>query len=327
MLVSAHGRKSNAALLSVASNSLLVAGKLAIGLMIGSVAVISEAIHSAVDLLAALIALFAVRTSHKPADREHPFGHGKIENISGTVEALLIFLAAAWIIYEAAKKLMHPEVVESIGWGVLVMGVSSLVNILVSSHLFRVARETESIALEGDAWHLRTDVYTSAGVMLGLLLILVGERLLPAYDWHWLDPAAAIVVALLIARAAWHLTRDAAGDLLDASLPPTERQWLREYIRRPRPAVHGYHDLRTRRSGEVRFIEFHLIVHGDMTVEESHYMTDVMTLEINKQFPNAVVTIHVEPCDGRCEPKCVDGCLLTEQERAEHRRLHHDRRA
>lgn len=319
MLVSAHGRKSNAALLSVASNSTLVAGKLIIGLMIGSVSVISEAVHSAVDLLAALIALFAVRTSHKPADREHPFGHGKIENISGTIEALLIFLAAAWIVYEAVGKLRHPEPVTSLGWGVLVMGVSSLVNILVSAHLFRVARETESIALEGDAWHLRTDVYTSAGVMLGLGLILVGERCLPAYDWHWLDPVAAIVVALLIAHAAWRLTREAAGDLLDASLPPTERQWLREYIRRPRPAVHGYHDLRTRRSGEVRFIEFHLIVHGDMTVEESHYLTDVMTLEINKQFPNAIVTIHVEPCDGRCAPKCVDGCLLTEEERAEQR--------
>ena len=324
--MSASRRKSNAALVSVASNSALVAGKLVIGLMIGSVAVVSEAIHSALDLTAALIALFAVRTSHKPADREHPFGHGKIENISGTIEALLIFAAAVWIIYEAVQKLLHPEAVESVEWGALVMAVSSAVNIGVSQYLFSVARETESIALAGDAWHLRTDVYTSAGVMVGLLLIPVGERFLPAYNWHWLDPAAAIVVALLIARAAWRLTRDAAGDLLDTSLPQTERQWLREYIRRPRPAVHGYHDLRTRRSGEVRFIEFHLIVHGDMTVEESHYMTDVMTLEINKQFPNAIVTIHVEPCDGRCEPKCVDGCLLTEEERTEHRKRHHDGR-
>ncbi len=315
--MSASQRKSRAALLSVASNSALVAGKLVIGLMIGSVAVVSEAIHSALDLTAALIALFAVRTSHKPADREHPFGHGKIENISGTIEALLIFGAAVWIIYEAVQKLLHPEAVESIEWGALVMAVSSAVNIGVSQYLFSVARETESVALAGDAWHLRTDVYTSAGVMLGLLLIPVGERFLPAYNWHWLDPAAAIVVALLIARAAWRLTRDAAADLLDVSLPPTERQWLREYICRPRPAVHGYHDLRTRRSGEVRFIEFHLIVHGDMTVDESHYMTDVMTLEINTQFPNAIVTIHVEPCDGRCEPKCVDGCLLSEEERAE----------
>ncbi len=317
--MSSQRRKSNAALLSVASNSTLVAGKLIVGFMIGSVSVISEAIHSAVDLIAALIALFAVRTSHKPADREHPFGHGKIENISGTIEALLIFVAAGWIIYEAVRKLIDPEPVVSIGWGILVMGISALVNIGVSGHLFTVARETESIALEGDAWHLRTDVYTSTGVMLGLLLMLLGDRLLPAYDWHWLDPVAAIIVALLIARAAWRLTRDAAGDLLDASLPPTERRWLREYLRTPRQGVHGYHNLRTRRSGEVRFVEFHLIVHGDMTVNESHYLTDVMTVEIRKHLPNATVTIHVEPCDGRCEPKCLDGCFLTEQQRAAHR--------
>jgi cation diffusion facilitator family transporter len=309
-----------AAMLSVASNSALVVGKLLVGIMVGSVSVISEAIHSAVDLVAALVALFAVRTSHRPADREHPFGHGKIENVSGTIEALLIFAAALWIIYEAVGKLMHPEDMRAVGWGVLVMGVSSVVNIAVSEYLFRVARETESIALEGDAWHLRTDVYTSAGVMFGLILMLLGDRFLPAYDWRWLDPVAAIIVALLIARAAWRLTQDAASDLLDASLPASERNWLEQYIRIPRPGVHGYHNLRTRRGGEIRFVQFHLIVHGDMTVNESHYLTDVMTVEIQKRFPDANVTIHVEPCDGLCEPKCLDGCLLTEEQRIEYRR-------
>ena len=155
-------RKSSVALLSVASNTILVLLKLTVGIIIGSVSVISEAIHSSVDLLAAMIALFAVRTSGKPADAEHPFGHGKVENMSGTVEALLIFLAAGWIIFEAVKKLKNPEPLEEVGWGVAVMIVASAANILVSRALFKVGKETDSVALQADAWHLRTDVYTSA---------------------------------------------------------------------------------------------------------------------------------------------------------------------
>ena len=133
--------------------------------MIGSVSVISEAIHSGVDLLAAVIALFAVRKSAKPADEDHPFGHDKVENISGTVEALLIFLAAGWIIFEAVKKLIDPEPLDEAGWGVAVMLLSVAANIIVSKKLFSVGEETDSVALKADAWHLATDVYTSLGVM------------------------------------------------------------------------------------------------------------------------------------------------------------------
>lgn len=191
-----------------------------VGLSIGSVAVISEAIHSAVDLLAALIALFAVHTSAKPADVDHPFGHGKVENISGALEALLIFLAAGWIIYEAVPKLTHPagESIQ-VGWGILVMLFSSVVNMLISQRLFIVGKKTDSIALQSDAWHLRTDVYTSAGVMLGLSIIWLGGKLFPAIDLHWVDPLAALVVALLIIKAAWKLTSEAVRDLLDSRLP------------------------------------------------------------------------------------------------------------
>ncbi|MEN6375455.1 MAG: cation diffusion facilitator family transporter [Smithella sp.] len=168
------------ALLSVISNSALVTMKFVVGLVIGSVSIISEAIHSGVDLLASIIALFSVKTSSKPADKNHSFGHGKIENISGTVESLLIFAAAGWIIYEAFQKISKPAPIDNLGWGIGVMLTSSVVNIIVLQRLFKIGRETNSIALQADAWHLRTDVYTSAGVMIGLVLMWCGQLFFPA---------------------------------------------------------------------------------------------------------------------------------------------------
>ncbi len=309
-------RKAMVAWLSVISNTSLVAGKLVIGLLIGSVSVMSEAIHSGVDLLAAVIALFAVKTSHKVADEEHPFGHGKVENVSGTIEALLIFLAAGWIIYEALHKLLQPEPLEAVGWGVGVMFVSSVVNIIVSEMLFKVGQETDSMALQADAWHLRTDVFTSAGVMVGLALILVGERFLPGVDLLWLDPVAAILVALMIVHAAWRLTRDSGRDLLDASLPVEEIDRIREIVRGFGSPVRGFHHLRTRKGGANRFVEFHLVVDKDLSVEKAHQVADALTTAIQANLTAATVTIHVEPCDGRCRPLCLEGCLLAEAERA-----------
>src|SRR3989304_4174382 len=168
-------RKSRAAMISVISNTALVLMKLIVGLLIGSVSVISEAIHSGFDLLAAVIALFSVRTSSRPADSDHPFGHGKIENVSGAIEALLIFLAAGWIIFEAVKKFLYSEPMEAANWGVGVMFISAITNIFVSQMLFKVGKETDSVALQADAWHLRTDVYTSAGVMVGLATVCLGD--------------------------------------------------------------------------------------------------------------------------------------------------------
>ncbi len=304
-------------MLSIGSNTLLVAVKLFVGISIGSVAVVSEAIHSAMDLVAALIAYAAVCASGRPADAGHPFGHGKAENISGAIEALLIFAAAAWIIREAALKLAHAETLKMAHWGAAVMLLSCVVNIAVSSHLFRVARETDSIALEADAWHLRTDVYTSAGVMLALGAIWLGESLAPGRHFHWFDPVAAIAVALLILRAAWRLTVDSVRDLMDSSLPPEEERWIRDYISRLTPTIRGFHRLRTRKAGGRRFIEFHLLVESDMSVEDAHRICDVMGCDIEDRFPSSSVTIHVEPCNGDCKPYCREGCLLDAREREE----------
>lgn len=298
----------------------LVVLKIIVGIGIQSVSVISEAIHSAMDLLAALIALFAVRSSGKPADDEHPFGHGKIENISGTVEALLIFGAALWIIWEAVKKLLHPEAMAEPGWGVAVMLFSAVANMIVSTMLFKVGKETDSVALQADAWHLRTDVYTSAGVMVGLGLIWIAERLLPNQNWHWIDPMAAIGVALLIMRTAYKLTLESGKDLLDASLPPDEERWIRNYAASLHGSVRGFHRLRTRKSGSHRFVQFHLLVSADMSVKKSHKLHDDIVGAIKDRFPDSTVTIHIEPCDATCKPECVEGCLLSEFERQEMRR-------
>lgn len=293
-------QKTAAAWLSVTSNVTLVVLKIIIGLLIGSVSVISEAIHSAVDLLAAVIALVAVKQSGREADETHPFGHGKIENISGTIEAILIFVAAGWIIYEAALKIIHPHEIETPGWGVLVMAVSAGVNYLVSGVLFRVGKKTDSIALQADGWHLRTDVWTSLGVMAGLMIIWAGDAFFPRLgdSLHLVDPVAAIAVALLIIHAAWKLTMDSARDLIDSQLPPDEQDWIRQLLDDAKPEVKNYHRLRTRKAGSQRFVEFHMRVDPQMTVQESHLLAHAITDRLKNRFPGASVTIHVEPYRG-----------------------------
>ena len=316
-----NNRKIRAAVLSVISNTALVVIKLITGLLIGSVSIISEAIHSGVDLLAAVIALFSVKTSSLPADSEHPFGHGRIENISGTIEALLIFVAAIWIIVEAVKKLLESGNDRGSRLGGRSNEISAITNIFVSKMLFKVGRETDSIALQADAWHRKTDVYTSAGVMAGLALLWLAEWLFPDGNFFWLDPVAALVVAVLIIKAAYDLTSQSAKDLLDVHLPSVELEWIKEKINEQAGIIHGFHDLRTRKAGHFRFIEFHLKVESLMSVIDSHAIAKELSNEIKIQFPNTTVTIHIEPCDGKCVEKCIGGCFLPEQKREEKRKI------
>jgi cation diffusion facilitator family transporter len=308
-----HKKKARVALLSVISNSILVAMKLLIGLLIGSVSVISEAIHSGVDLVAAGIALFAVKKAGEPADKRHPFGHGKVENISGTIEALLIFVAAIWIIFEAVKKMITPGPMESVGWGIIVMMISATANYFVSGMLFKVGKETDSVALQADGWHLRTDVYTSAGVMVALAVIYFGGIFIPGANLHWMDPAAAIFVAMLILKASYDLTKKAAVDLIDTSLPAGEQRLIRQSILNQRNNIIGFHDLRTRKAGSERFVEMHLVVDSKLSVERSHKITDDISDEIRNALPETDVTIHVEPCNGNCSADCEHDCEMSDK--------------
>jgi cation diffusion facilitator family transporter len=306
-------RKTNAALLSITSNLMLVILKFITGAAIGSVSIVSEAVHSSVDLLAAIIAFFSVKTSGKPADEDHPFGHGKVENISGTVEALLIFLAAGWIIMEAYDKLREPRPLDSAVWGVAVMLLSVSANIIVSRHLFKVGEETDSVALKADAWHLKTDIYTSLGVMAALAIITAGGIIAPRTDLHWVDPAAALIVAALIIKAAYHLTVESARDLVDVGLPADEVEDVRRHVMAFAPTIRGIHRLRTRKAGSSRFVEFHIRVDAAMSVDESHRITDMVCCSIKEHFPGTTVTIHIEPCNCALAEEGSCGCLLSRE--------------
>lgn len=308
-------QKTTVALLSVISNSLLVILKLITGILTGSISVLSEAAHSSMDLIASMIAFFAVRISARRPDKEHPFGHGKIEDISALAEASLIFIAAVWIVIEAIHKLLNPQPLETIGWGALVMLFSVLANITVSQLLFHVGKKTESPALIADAWHLRTDVYTSAGVFSGLAIIWAGGLLFPGINLNWVDSVAAIAVALLICQAAFKLTISAVKDLIDTSPSPQEMLWLSTYLKSWYPTVRSIHRLRTRKSGAARFIDLHVVVDPSMTVNDSHEITEKMTASIREKMSGADLTVHIEPCDGSCKRACLDGCLMGEQEK------------
>jgi len=291
--------KNRAAKLSIVSNTILVVLKLVVGIMMQSVSVISEAVHSAIDLVAALIAWFSIREAGKPADDEHRFGHGKIENVAGTIEAVLIFGAAFYIIWEAVHKLRTGTVeIESLGMGAAVMAVSALVNYLISRHLLSVAIKTDSVALEADGLHLRTDVYTSIGVLGGLVAIkLTGIAML--------DPIFAIAVACMIIKAAWDLTKTAFFHILDVKLPDDEESLIHDVLKRFAGQYIEYHKLRTRKSGHVRHLDMHLVVPKQMTVEEGHNLAHRISADIEKELPYSQILVHIEPCPGVCDPCAV----------------------
>ncbi len=278
--------KIRVARLSILSNTFLILIKIAAGIISGSVSIISEAIHSSMDLVAALIAFFSVRVSDNPPDSRHPYGHGKIENISGVIEALLIFVAAGWIIFEAIKKLSAESIeLDSIGLGSLVMIVAAVVNTIVSMKLYKVARETNSVALEADALHLKTDVYTSLGVAVGLGLIMLTGL-------NWLDPIVAIMVAVFIIFESFRLLSRAFSPLLDEAWQPAEVKDLE--ITLDEMNVH-FHELRTRVAGNYRFIDLHIEIPQDVSVGDAHRYCDEIEEELKKRYDNLNITIHVEP--------------------------------
>jgi cation diffusion facilitator family transporter len=278
--------KVKIARLSIISNTLLIIMKLAAGILSGSVSIISEAIHSSMDLVAAIIAFFSVKVSDNPPDTRHPYGHGKVENISGVIEAILIFIAAIWIIVEAVKKLLGEKIeLDSIVVGSVVMLISAVVNAVVSGRLYKVARETNSVALEADAFHLKTDVYTSLGVAAGLALILITHI-------NWLDPVVAILVALFIIKESFQLLSKAFTPLLDTAWGENEIHDLEETLKKLNV---NYHDLRTRVAGNYRFLDIHIQIPEDVSVGSAHKYCDRIENELIRNYQNLTVTIHVEP--------------------------------
>ena len=286
--------KKRVAWLSVLSNTCLTAGKLMAGFLTGSVSILSEAAHSAIDLIASGIATFSVHASDRPPDQTHPYGHEKIENVSGVIEGLLIFGAAAWIIYEAVDKFIHGVELHYLGHGIAVMALSAVINLVVATLLKRSALRNRSVALEADAAHLYTDVYTSLGVFLGLLIITAGRRFFDA-QLAWLDPVIAIGVALLILSAAYRITRKSFLPLMDSSAPDGEIQKIKAVMEEFGERGLDFHKLRTRGAGASLHVDLHMGVGPGVSLEDGHEVSHELKSRIEETVPGAKVLVHLEP--------------------------------
>jgi cation diffusion facilitator family transporter len=293
--------KSAAAALSVASNALLIAVKLVAGVLTGSIAILTEAVHSLVDLVASIVAFVSVRKAEEPADAEHPYGHQKVESLAATIEGLLILVGAGIIVYEAIRRLAVGATVELVGVGIAVMAVSAVSNFAVSAVLARQARRHDSPALEGDAAHLRTDAMTSAGVLLGLCVVKVtGDS---AYD-----SITALIVSGAIVAAGLRIVRRSSGVLVDEALPSEEMDRIEAAIAAARTGeVAGYHKLRARRAGNRRYIDLHVQYQAGTTLERAHDLAHTMRDSIEAAIPNAEVLIHVEPESSLRDPARARG--------------------
>lgn len=292
----AHKEITSVARLSIYSNTLLLVIKLAVGFFLGSISVLSEALHSGIDLLAAVIANYSVKKAGQPADDEHKFGHGKFENVSGTIEAFLILIAAIIIIFKASEKIITGQDLKSefIGIGIAVMGISAAVNFYVSRKIMKVAKRAESIALEADAYHLTTDVYTSVGVFIGLVLIqITGNSIF--------DPVMAILVGFIILKASYDLTKRSVSGIMDVKLSDNEEGLIKSIIHDHYSQYAEYHNLRSRMSGAERFVDLHLVVPKNQNVVDAHDFCDHLEKEIKEKIPNLSILIHIEPCRTDCE--------------------------
>lgn len=289
--------KSGAAALSIASNALLIAIKLAAAAITGSIAILTEAIHSLIDLVASVIAFVSVRKADEPADADHPYGHEKVESLAATIEGLLILVGAAIIVFEATHRLVVGAKVEMIGVGIAVMGFSVVANLAVSTVLSRQAKAHDSPALEGDAAHLRTDAMTSAGVLVGLAVVeLTGNASF--------DSITALLVAGAIVVAGIRIVRRSSGVLVDETLPGEEMDRIEAAIASARTEeVAGYHKLRARRAGARRYIDLHVQYRSGTSLERAHELSHALRDAIESTIPRAEVMIHAEPETSVRDPK------------------------
>ena len=283
-------RRSRTVLFSISSNALLLTVKLTAGVMTGSVSILSEAVHSATDLVASIVAFMAVRSSASPPDESHNYGHGRFENLAGIFEGVVLLGVGGWVIFGAVNGIVNGAELELLGLGIGVMALSAVVNLFVSSWLLRVARETDSRALEAEGYNLRTDVWGAAGVALGLVAAL-------ATDWTILDPIIAGLIGLVILWTALGLISGSTRVLLDESLPEEELAVIERVIEdeiENEEAVRGFHKLRARKSGPQRHVDFHLQLRAQTTIGEAHKISDSLEERIGRNLPNTDVLIHLE---------------------------------
>jgi cation diffusion facilitator family transporter len=281
----------------------LIGLKMVVGVITGSISIWAQAADSSLDLFAALITFFTVGFSAKPADKEHPFGHGKVEDIAAGIQAVLLLAAAGLIIYSAIRRIILGSTIELTEAGIGVMLFSMIASILLSRHLFRVARATGSVALEANAHNITGDIYSTAGVMVGLVVVRFTKFTI-------IDPILALIVAALILRMTYRVGWMAFSGLVDVRLPKVEEDEIISTIKEHTSQLAGFHEVRTRKAGSQRFIDLHLMLPKNTSVEESHQMCDHLEQDIKSRLPNSNVTIHVEPCSIECEQCEISSCSL-----------------
>jgi len=283
--------KTRTAALSVVSNSVLILLKVIAGSITGSVAILTEAVHSSIDLVASIVALFSVRKAGEPADESHRYGHEKVENLAAAIEGILILVGSAAIAFQAIRHLAGHEQLQSLGVGIAVIAFSLVANLIVSAVIARNARRTDSPALEGDAAHLRTDALTSLAVLVGLALVKITGA-------YWLDPVVALAVASTIVVTGVRLLTRSSRVLVDEALPADEVALIRGAIEQfGGEGVVGYHELRTRRAGSRRYVDLHVQFRQGISLEDAHRTAHELQDVIGGRLGGADVLIHLEPED------------------------------
>lgn len=272
----------------------LIAIKLVVSWLTGSISILAQAADSLLDLFAGIITFSAIHMASKPADEEHPYGHGKVEDIAGVVQGILIATAGGLIIYSSVSRIIEGTSVELAAAGIGVMAVSIVVSIFLSRHLLKVSRATASVALEANARNIAADVYSALAVLIGLVVVqFTGISII--------DPIIAIGVAIYILKIGYDTIHKPLSGLVDTKLSPFQEETIKSCLMEHNQQVVGFHELRTRRAGSQYYIDLHLVMYREVSVEQAHDVCDRIEDEIQRELPESSVTIHIEPCSDECE--------------------------
>jgi len=293
--------REHAARVGLGTRVVLLIVKILAALATGSIGIFADAVHGVVDVTGATVGFIGVRVAGKPPDEEHRFGHGRAEDIAAASIATLIFLAAGIVAYEAIDRLGDGATLERLGAGIAATAFVVVLKLVLSRYLLRAASRLDSVAIDAMSKDFGVDALSSGAVLVGLILVRATGQVL-------LDPIVAIIVVVIIVRAAYSTMRDAITNLMDTRLPAAEEQAIRHAIE-TRPDINNYHALRTRKAGRQRYVQFHIVVPRDKTVEEGHRIAEETEDDIRALFPQAAVTIHVEPCTpdcAECPAQCDD---------------------
>lgn len=284
----------------------LIVLKVVVGWLSGSMSVLAQAADSFLDLFAAIVTFSAIRIVAKPADAEHPYGHGKAEDVAGTIQGVLILVAGGLIIYSAVQRIIEGTPIQLVEAGIAVMVVSIVASIFLSRHLLSVSRATGSVALEANARNIAADVYSASAVLIGLAVVrFTGMSII--------DSVIAIGVAGYIIKLAIDTTRKGMSGLLDERLPPSQQAAIEAILRRHRTEVSGFHTLRTRRAGSQGYVDLHLVMAADISLERAHQVCQQVEAQIREALQDASVTIHTEPCSKECE-RCPAACSIRQSD-------------